>query len=199
MQQKDKGPRVRKIPPGDTHERLVCPECDFIAYENPKIVNVVVATHINKNTGEEEFLLCKRAIEPVGKWTIPGGYMENGESLKKGTLREAFEEATARPKIGELIAIYQPPSKHEVIMIFRGTLRKRKAAPGIESQAVGFFKWDDIPWKELAFPFVEDALKAYKKHKGKKDFQPEIILGKKAYVPPKPENDNCCKKKPPSP
>ncbi len=196
MQEEGKGPRVKKIPPGDTHERLVCPECDFIAYENPKIVNIVVATYKNKKSGEDEFLLCKRAISPVGKWTLPGGYMENGETLRKGALREAFEEATTRPKVGALIAIYQPPSKHEVIMIFRGTLRSRKAAPGIESQDVKFFKWDDIPWKDLAFPFVKDALNAYRKTENKTDFQPEIIIGKKAY---KPQSANDKQKKPPAP
>lgn len=176
----DKGPRIKKIPDGDTRERLTCPECDHIDYQNPKIVNVVVATY------GDEFLLCRRAIEPSkGYWTLPGGFMENGESPQDGAAREAREEAGADAKVGALIAIYQPPAKNEVIMIFRGELPSRDAAAGTETQEVKFFKWDDIPWKELAFPFIPDALMAYKNTRDKTDFQPVLIEGKPYIKPPK--------------
>ena len=175
-----KGPRVKKIPPGDTHERLVCPECDYVEYKNPVIVNVVVAVY------GDEFLLCRRDIEPrKGYWTLPGGYMEIGESPQDGAAREAKEEAGADVKVGALIALYQPPKKNEVIMIFRGELPSRDAAPGIESAETKLFKWEDIPWKELAFPFIPEALMAYKKTKDKTDFQPAIIEGK-PFVKPQP-------------
>ena len=189
----DKGPRVKKIPPGDSHERLVCPECDHIEYENPKIVNVVVTVY------KDEFLLCRRGIEPrKGYWTLPGGYMENGESPQEGALREAFEEAGAKAKIGPLLAIYQPPSKNEVIMIFRGDLPTREAEAGMESLEVKFFKWDDIPWKELAFPFVGEALLLHQKTKDKKDFQPVLIEGKSYNTPTTPPaTPNCKAPKPP--
>ncbi len=63
------GPSVRTVPEGDTHERLVCPDCGFIDYRNPKIVvGSVVAW-------EDCILLCRRAIEPrTGYWTLPAGY-----------------------------------------------------------------------------------------------------------------------------
>ncbi len=189
MQDKNKGPRVRKVPQGDTHKRLVCPECDYIAYENPKIVNVVIPVYKDKKTGKEKFLLCKRAISPVGKWTLPGGYMENGETLRKGALREAFEEANAKPKVGALVAIYQPPRKHEVIMIFRAELRTPKSKPGIESLETKLFEWDEIPWNDLAFPFIKDALTAYKKTKDKKDFAP-VFLKPRILILPRVCNGN---------
>ncbi|MBU6474741.1 MAG: NUDIX domain-containing protein [Alphaproteobacteria bacterium] len=194
---KEAGPRIKKIPAGDTHERLVCPECDYIAYDNPKIVNIVIAVYKDKKTGEEEFLFCKRAISPVGKWTLPGGYMENGETLRKGALREAFEEATAKPKVGALVAIYQPPSKHEVIMIFRGDMRSRKSAPGIESLETKFFKWKDIPWNELAFPFIADALKAYKKTKDNQNFAPIFLKPRPRLWPRGAVNGNMPPHQPP--
>jgi ADP-ribose pyrophosphatase YjhB (NUDIX family) len=184
----DKGPRIKKIPEGDTRERLVCPECDHIDYENPKIINVVVATY------NGEFLLARRAIEPrKGYWTLPGGYMENGETPQQGALREAFEEAGAKGKPGPLIMIYQPPKKNEVIMIFRSELTSREAAAGTESQEVKFFKWEDIPWKELAFPFIKDALETYQATKDKTDFQPVFVEGK---YPPRPQPPKAA---PPSP
>lgn len=175
----DKGPRIRKVPEGDTHERLTCPECDHIHYENPHIVNVTVAVYKDPQSGEDLFLLARRDIEPrKGFWTLPGGYMENGESPQGGAHREAEEEAGADVRIGALLAIYQPPRKDEVIMIFRGELDNPDFKAGIESQDVKFFKWNEIPWKELAFPLVYEGLMAYKEFKGRNDFQPKMIEGR---------------------
>src|SRR5437879_1118934 len=133
----DKGPRIKMIPPGDQHERTVCPECDYIAYENPKIINVTVPVYHDKATGEDMFLLARRAINPrKGYWTLPGGFMENGETVQEGARRETSEEAGADVKVGALLAIFTPAEKDEVIMIFRGTMDKPIADPGIESLEV---------------------------------------------------------------
>lgn len=177
----DKGTRIKKIPEGDTRERDVCSDCGHIDYKNPVIVNTVVAAY------GDEFLLCKRGNEPrKGYWTIPGGYMENGESPQDGAKREAHEEAGADIKIGPLLAMYQPPRKDEVIMIFRGELSSKEVVTtGLETLDVKFFKWEDIPWKELAFPFVKDALELYRKTRGKTDFQPVLIQAKPPQQPPK--------------
>ena len=189
----DKGKRIKKIPAGDTHERNVCADCDHVEYNNPTIVNIVVATYKN------EILFCKRAIEPrIGCWTLPGGYMESGETPQQGAAREALEEAGVKVKIGPLLAMYQPPSKNKVIMIFHGELPSREADPGTESQEVEFFKWEDIPWKELAFPYIKDALDVYQKTKGKTNFQPEMIESK-FYFDPKQPLPKCDKPKPPQP
>jgi len=175
----DKGPRIKKIPPGDSHERMTCPECDHVDYNNPTVVNIVVATY------KDKFLFCRRAIEPSkGRWTLPGGYMESGESLQEGAAREAQEEAGVNVKIGPLLAIYQPPAKDKVIMIFRGELPSYDAKAGVESQEVKFFKWDEIPWKDVAFPYIWDALNIYQKTKDKTDFQPVMIEGKPFIKPP---------------
>jgi ADP-ribose pyrophosphatase YjhB (NUDIX family) len=168
----DKGPRIKIIPPGDSRERLSCPECDYVSYDNPKIVNAVVAVY------KDQFLLCRRAIEPgKGLWTLPGGYMENGETLQEGASRETREEAGASINVGPLLAIYQTPSKKEVIMIYRAEMTSPDILAGIESLEVKLFKWNDIPWKDLAFPMVEKGLTIYQKTKHLKNFQPEYILG----------------------
>ncbi|MGH6621268.1 MAG: zinc ribbon domain-containing protein, partial [Alphaproteobacteria bacterium] len=84
------GPRVREIPAGDNRLRLVCPDCGFINYENPKIVVGSVVTW------QGRFLLCRRAIDPrKGHWTIPAGFLELNESAIDGARREATEEACA--------------------------------------------------------------------------------------------------------
>ncbi len=140
-------------PDGDTHERKVCDHCGFIAYENPRIVVGSVV-----RTGSR-ILLCRRAIEPRrGFWTIPAGYMELNETPMAGAMREAYEEATARIKIGELLAVYTIERLSQVQIFYRAVLANPEIAAGEESLEVGLFAWDDIPWDKLAFPSVKWAL-----------------------------------------
>ncbi len=73
---------ARKTPEGDTQPRLVCGDCGFIIYENPKVVVGVVASW------EDRILLCRRAIPPrKGFWTLPAGYLEVNESALDGARR----------------------------------------------------------------------------------------------------------------
>lgn len=161
------GPRVLKIPSGDNMERLTCPECDFIHYENPHIVAGAVVTY------NAQFLLCKRAIEPrTGFWTIPAGYMELNETPEQGAVREAAEEACAKISINSLLALYTLPRLSQVQMIYRATISDPIFAAGVESLEVALFDWKDIPWDDLAFPTVHWALKHFKQVEGLDVYQP---------------------------
>lgn len=163
-----RGPRVRCVPPGEDRERLVCPECDHIAYENPKIVVGSVVTDDNGR-----FLLCRRAIDPrKGYWTLPAGYMELRETTEQGAAREAWEEATARIEIDALLAIYNIARLSQVQLIYRARLADPVIAAGPESLEVALFAWDDIPWDDLAFPSVSWALHEFRARMGQQDFAP---------------------------
>ncbi len=156
------GPSVRSIPDGDNRERLVCPDCGFISYDNPKIVVGSVATWGGK------ILLCRRAIEPrVGLWTLPAGYLELEETTENGALREAWEEARARIAIDGLLAVYNIPRIGQVQLIYRARLQSPDVEVGEESAEVGLFGWDDIPWEEIAFPSVNWALHHYRQSAGR--------------------------------
>jgi ADP-ribose pyrophosphatase YjhB (NUDIX family) len=147
------GPRVREIPEGDNRTRLVCPECTYIKYDNPLIVVGSVVTW------EDQFLLCKRAIEPRrGYWTIPAGYLELNESAEDGAKREAHEEAFAKIEIDSLLAVYNITRISQVQLIYRAKLLDPAVAPGEESEEVGLYTWDSIPWDDIAFPSVHWAL-----------------------------------------
>ena len=75
------------IPEGDNRPRDCCKVCNLIHYTNPKIICGTIPCK------ESSVLLCKRAIEPrYGKWTLPGGFMENGETVSEGAFRETKEE-----------------------------------------------------------------------------------------------------------
>ena len=163
------GPRIRKVPDGDDRERLTCPDCGFIAYENPKMVAGSVVS-----VGDR-IMLCRRAIEPrKGFWTLPAGYLELNETPAEGAAREAWEEARARIAIDALLAVFSIPRISQVQLIYRATLAEPGFEPGPESLEVELFDWADIPWTELAFPSVRWALDEYKARLGQSVFAPGI-------------------------
>jgi ADP-ribose pyrophosphatase YjhB (NUDIX family) len=152
-----RGPSFLTVPEGDTRERMVCPDCGFINYENPKIVVGAVCLW------QERFLLCRRAINPRrGFWTLPAGFLELNESTPAGAIREAWEEAQAKIVIDGLLAIYDIPRISQVQIIYRAHLEAAEFAAGPESLEVKLFAWDEIPWEEIAFPSVRWALDHYR-------------------------------------
>jgi ADP-ribose pyrophosphatase YjhB (NUDIX family) len=152
-----RGPSLLTIPEGDNRERMVCPDCGFINYENPKIVVGAVCLW------QERILLCRRAINPRrGFWTLPAGFLELHESTPAGAIRETWEEAQAKIVIDGLLAIYDIPRISQVQIIYRAHLEAAEFAAGPESLEVKLFAWDEIPWEEIAFPSVRWALDHYR-------------------------------------
>lgn len=145
-----------RVPPGDTHARHVCPNCATIHYQNPKLVVGSVVEWQGK------VLLCRRAIEPRhGFWTLPAGFMENGESTLEAAIRETTEEACARIEIQGLFALVNLPAISQVHLFYRGRLCDTDFGPGTESLETRLFAESDIPWKEIAFRSVSLCLEAY--------------------------------------
>lgn len=145
-----------KIPEDDNRPRHVCDNCGNIHYQNPKIVAGCIPEWQGK------ILLCRRAIEPrYGLWTIPAGYMENGETLEQAACRETEEEACARVDLDGLYAVYNIPHVSQVYTIFRGQLADGAFAPGAESLETALFEENQIPWGEIAFPVVDRTLKRF--------------------------------------
>lgn len=111
---------------------------------------------------EDKVLLCRRAIEPrYGYWTLPGGFMENGESADAAAMRETLEEAGARIEIIGLYSLYSLPYIDQVHMLYRARLLDLDFSPGPESLEVRLFSEDEIPWNELAFRPVRYSLEHY--------------------------------------
>lgn len=154
------GPRERRVPEGDDRERLLCPECGYVAYENPKLVAGAVVEH------EGKVLLCRRAIAPqIGMWTLPAGYMELNETPEEGAKREAWEEARVRLHLTGLLAVYSVPRISQVQLLYRAQFAEPGFGPGPESLEVDLFEWEDIPWKDIAFPTVTWALERWQEVK----------------------------------
>ncbi|MCB1884642.1 MAG: NUDIX hydrolase [Geminicoccaceae bacterium] len=146
-------PTERRVPDGDDRARDVCTACGAVHYVNPRPIVGSVCT-----TGER-LLLCRRAIEPRrGFWTIPAGFMEEGETAEAGACREAWEEAGARIEIEGLLAVYSVPRISQVQILFKARLLDEGVAAGAESLEVALVGWDGIPWGDLAFPTVRLVL-----------------------------------------
>jgi ADP-ribose pyrophosphatase YjhB (NUDIX family) len=145
-----------KVPPDDTLPRYVCDACNTIHYQNPRMIVGAIPEW------EDRILLCRRAIEPRrGLWTVPAGFMENGETTYQGAARETLEEANARVEIGPLYALYNIPHINQVYMLFRARLLDLDFHPGAESLETRLYTEVEIPWNEVAFATVRNTLRHY--------------------------------------
>lgn len=145
-----------KIPAGDDRERFVCESCDLVFYNNPRMIVGCLPEYGDK------VLLCKRAIEPrAGYWTLPAGFMENGETTVQGAARETWEEARAKVSGQELYRLFDIPNINQVYMFYRCALVDGEYGVGPESSEVGLFSEDEIPWDDIAFPVMYHTLKEF--------------------------------------
>ena len=145
-----------QVPAGDDRPRHVCPSCRTIHYQIPKIVTGCIPGW------EDRILLCRRAIEPrYDYWTLPAGFMENGESTHDGAARETWEEASARVEIGALFTLFNLPHIDQVYLLFRGRLLDLDFGPGAESLETRLVSEAEIPWDEIAFPTIHKTLELY--------------------------------------
>ena len=146
----------RRVPDGDERMRAVCPACGGIHYENPKVVVGCIPVF------EDRILLCKRAIEPrYGYWTLPAGFMENGETTAEGAARETHEEAGANVIELEAFSLLDVPYVHQVHVFYRARMAAPVFAAGAESLEVQLFSEAEIPWADLSFRTVIETLKLF--------------------------------------
>jgi len=164
------GERVEeRVPEGDNRPRYVCGQCSVIHYQNPNIVTGTLPMLGDK------VLLCRRAIEPrYGLWTLPAGFLENGESVQDGALRETYEEAYATVELIDLYTVFTLPVISQVYMLFRAQLLDMEFGPGPESLEVKLFSKDEIPWDELAFHVVYETLVYYFKDQKSDNYQQRV-------------------------
>ena len=119
----------------------------MIHYKNPLLVLGCVPQW------EDRILLCRRAIEPrLGFWTVPAGFMENGETMQEAAARECWEE---------LLAVANVTHASQVHVMFRARLLQPEFAAGPESLEVGLYTEAQIPWGDLAFPSGEFTLRKF--------------------------------------
>ena len=147
-----------RVPEGDDRPRFICGVCNTIFYDNPKLVVGCISTW------EDRILFCRRAIEPgYGKWTIPAGYLEKGETVESAAIRETHEEAGASIDALAPYALYNLTFIGQIYLIFRGKMKNKHFRAGPESLEVRLLKQSEIPWEDLAFTVIREVLDRYVK------------------------------------
>lgn len=145
-----------RVPAGDTLQRAVCDVCSTVHYQNPKLVVGSLPVW------EDRVLLCRRAIEPrYGMWTLPAGFMENGETLPAAAIRETLEEACARIELQGLYTLISVPHVSQVHAIYRARLLDLDFAAGSETLELRLFREDEIPWDDIAFRTIAMSLRYF--------------------------------------
>ena len=142
-------------------ERLVCSQCGFVFYQDPKLV----ACSIVETAGR--VILLKRSIEPQkGRWVMPGGYVDRGEEVRSAAVRETREECGIETRIKRLHGVYSYPHKLAVVVVYVAEVVGGELKAGDESQEARLYRPEQIPWAELAFESTSDALRDYYRTKG---------------------------------
>jgi len=150
---------------GDTRERAICTACHTVHYENP--LNVVGTLPI----WEDKILLCKRNIEPrYGKWTLPAGFMELGETVAQGAARETDEEAGAQIELLGLYTLMNVVRVGQVHFFYSAKLLSTTFHPGHETIEARLFSEDEVPWDDIAFRTVRETLKCFFEDRQRGDF-----------------------------
>jgi ADP-ribose pyrophosphatase YjhB (NUDIX family) len=145
-----------RVPTGDHLPRHICDACGAIHYRNPRLVVGALPVW------NDRVLLCRRAIEPrLGKWTLPAGFMENGESVGDAAVRETLEEANARVELDQMFTLISVPHISQVHVVFRARLLDLDFAAGQETLELDLFAEDRIPWDEIAFRTIAMTLRHY--------------------------------------
>jgi ADP-ribose pyrophosphatase YjhB (NUDIX family) len=154
-----------RIPQDDDHERAVCEKCGLIHYTNPKMVVGCIPEMDGK------LLLCKRNIEPrKGFWTLPAGYLENGETVQDGAIRETREETRAKVAIIEPYRLFNILFVNQIYLMFRARLLSDQFGPTEESTHVRLFDEDQIPWDQMAFKVIQQTLEDYYQDKPREKY-----------------------------
>ncbi|HEY4668994.1 MAG TPA: NUDIX hydrolase [Tepidiformaceae bacterium] len=149
------------IPEGDTRRRLVCMDCGFVHYLNPRPVAAVIPER-----EDGTLLLVRRAIEPrMGMWVFPGGYMDVGETVEEAAIRETMEEAHLELRDLSLLGVYTRPGPGVVLIVYEGRA-VGEAEVGHECSEFRWFRPEEIPWEDLAFDSTAWALKDWTRRRG---------------------------------
>jgi ADP-ribose pyrophosphatase YjhB (NUDIX family) len=150
------GPLALSIFKEGEEPRPACPACGFVVYLNPRIAACTVTTL------DGGLLLARRGIDPeMGRWTLPGGFVDRGETLEAAAVRETFEEVKVRVSVTGILDVYSFVGHDTVVAVYAADVLSGRPEPGDETTEVRVFAPESIPWEELAFDSTRAALRDY--------------------------------------
>jgi 8-oxo-dGTP diphosphatase len=133
-----------------------CGTCGYGAFYNPKPVACTIPVNDNG-----DLYLMRRGFEPSrGLWTMPGGFVDLGESVEDAAIREAKEEIGVDVEITGLVGVYSRSTDRIVVVVYAARAHgiPTKTEEALEVRA---FRAPTIPWHQLAFWSDGRALRDY--------------------------------------
>ncbi|MCB1687058.1 MAG: NUDIX domain-containing protein [Halioglobus sp.] len=150
------GPLLQHVVAGEQRNHWFCHRCQVPHHAYPRVV-VTAFVACGKR-----LLWVQRDLPPQrGKWAIPGGFLEQEETLAEGAARELYEEAGVRlsPDQMQLYMIGSITFINQMYVGFRATVASQACHPGVESMTCQFFSREECPWEEVAYPQVNDSIR----------------------------------------
>lgn len=149
------GALVQHLVAGEPRNHRYCENCHARHYDHPRVVVTAFIAH------QKKLLWVQRDLQPQrGLWAIPGGFLENNETLAEGASRELLEESGVDVSAQQL-QLYMTGTItfiNQIYVAFRGSVTQPDFAAGVESQDCGFFSRDECPWDAVAYPQVNDSI-----------------------------------------
>jgi ADP-ribose pyrophosphatase YjhB (NUDIX family) len=135
---------------------LHCTGCDRPHWTNPIPVAGILLVR------DGRILLTRRSEEMsqgAGRWAFPGGFVEAGESAEEAAVRETREEANVDATITGIVGMpHSMVEARHLVTVYRGETNG-EPQPGAEVTETQWFTPHEIPWREIAFPTTETALR----------------------------------------
>lgn len=128
-------------------ERLVCASCGYVFFQNPTAGVAVLITD-----GAAVLLTRRGGGAQVGRWDVPGGWVEYDEDVREAARRELLEETGFEISVGEpyeVLSNFHSPEAHVVGIWFRGEVLGGTLEAGDDASDARFFPLDALP--DLAF------------------------------------------------
>ncbi|MDR3291555.1 MAG: NUDIX hydrolase [Methanobrevibacter sp.] len=126
-----------------------------------------ITTDIFISNDKNEFILIKRKNSPYkDHWALPGGYLNYGETVENGAMREAKEETNIDVQLKKLFNVYskmdRDPRGHTVTIVYlaKGDFKNLKAND--DAKDANIFTKNDLSSLNLAFDheiILNDILK----------------------------------------
>ena len=105
-----------------TLPRVTASTGTFVTTVTPSITKIRDHRRHAANLAESSVAMQARHRASLGYWTIPAGFMENGETVEAGAARETAEEANAQVADLSLYTVFSLPHISQVYMFFRANL-----------------------------------------------------------------------------